>query len=176
MKEQIAHDLRILAPQAIEITMAVPKTDIQVLEDGYIPEPMSGCWLWVGGCVPKGYGTLRRRGKTYRASRFSWELHKGTIPAGLHVLHKCDVPACVNPDHLFLGTNLDNVRDMDRKGRRPKQNRFGEHAPFVKLTAEQVREIRASTDRTVTLAQRYGVNVRTIRRIITFVNWPANNV
>ena len=75
------------------------------------------CWLWTGWKDWGGYGILTVKDKNIKAHRFSWELFFGPIPLGLKVLHKCDVRLCVNPDHLFLGTNLDNSRDMVNKGR-----------------------------------------------------------
>lgn len=86
-------------------------------EDRYTPEPMSGCWLWLDSCDPTGYGTMLHDGKKQYAHRVSWILQNGPIPPGLHVLHKCDTPSCVNPDHLFAGTALENARDRDAKGR-----------------------------------------------------------
>lgn len=81
----------------------------------YIPEPMSGCWLWIGGVsYPPGYGRMTRG---QYAHRVSYEIHRGKIPVGMHVLHRCDNRLCVNPDHLFLGTQSDNMRDMMAKGR-----------------------------------------------------------
>lgn len=74
------------------------------------------CWLWIGA-KSRGYGYFRVFGKSVRAHHFSWETRYGKIPEKLCVLHKCDVPACVNPDHLFLGTQIDNIRDRDQKGR-----------------------------------------------------------
>ena len=64
-----------------------------------------------------GYGMFRIKRESYLAHRYSWTLHRGPIPVGLWVLHRCDVPACVNPGHLFLGTHQDNMDDMKRKGR-----------------------------------------------------------
>lgn len=90
-------------------------------EEKYMPEPMSGCWLWTAFCNPAGYGMIKGNGKkspVYLAHRFSYEHHVGPIAGDLCVLHKCDTPACVNPDHLFLGTRQDNNADMLKKGRR----------------------------------------------------------
>lgn len=81
--------------------------------------PGDGCWLWVATLSSTGYGMFTvRRGLRAATHRFSWELHFGPIPDGLLVCHHCDVPACVRPDHLFLGTHADNARDSVQKGRR----------------------------------------------------------
>lgn len=77
-----------------------------------------GCWLWTASTNHWGYGQLSCPGRSYlRAHRLSYEMHVGPIPDGLFVCHRCDVPACVRPDHLFLGTPKDNVDDMVAKGR-----------------------------------------------------------
>lgn len=87
------------------------------------PEPNSGCWLWTGCASPKGYGIVMERPKRVLIHRRMWEIANGvSIPSGLLVCHRCDTPACINPDHLFLGTHGDNVRDMYRKGRQPRLN------------------------------------------------------
>ena len=77
----------------------------------------SGCWLWNAACRTTGYGVFSYNGKPVTASRVSYILYKGTDPGDLFVCHTCDNPKCVNPDHLFLGTNQDNVEDRKRKGR-----------------------------------------------------------
>lgn len=82
-------------------------------------EKSDGCWNWTGKLV-KGYGSFRLKGVSGRANRVSWFLAHGNLPKELHVLHKCDNPKCVRPDHLFLGTHLDNMRDMVEKNRGPK--------------------------------------------------------
>lgn len=81
----------------------------------------SGCWLWAGSLVPgHGYGSFNFKGSEQGAHRASYILHRGVIPEGLFVLHKCDVKHCVNPEHLFLGTLRDNAEDRNRKGRQAK--------------------------------------------------------
>lgn len=82
-----------------------------------IPEPNSGCLLWLGSIMGIGYGKVSWRGKQHPAHRMAWIDARGEPPAGLLVLHKCDVPSCINLDHLFLGTPEENMRDMVRKGR-----------------------------------------------------------
>jgi hypothetical protein len=87
----------------------------------YVPVPESGCWTWIGAAGR--YGGMARDGKHMDAHRVSWLLHKGEIQAGMCVCHKCDIPLCVNPDHLFLSTSKGNTQDMLSKGR----HRFGTH-------------------------------------------------
>jgi hypothetical protein len=126
-----------------------------------IPEPNSGCWLWDGACFVTGYGKFKKGGIDGYAHRFSYELHFGQIKNGLHVLHTCDNPSCVNPEHLFLGTQADNNWDSMKKGRRARGERLG------KLTEDDVRYIRRSTESGGKLAVRFGIcrsNVGAIRR------------
>jgi len=86
-------------------------------EDKYIPEPMSGCWIWTARVSPAGYGQASYKRKSTFAHRLAWTLFRGPIPEGLCVLHKCDNPPCVNPEHLFIGTQIENIRDCVAKGR-----------------------------------------------------------
>ena len=140
-----------------------------------IVEGANGCQLWTGGKIPDGYGMLRVNGISTLTHRLAWELAFGPIPADMNVLHKCDNPPCVNPDHLFLGTQADNMRDCKEKGR-GKQYLPGDHwirgadHPFARLTQTQVDEIRAAYKQGgVTqsgLADIYGVSQTTISRII----------
>lgn len=101
------------------------KTAMQRFEEKFIPEPMSGCWLWTGSLNNKGYGQFRINyppKKLWLAHRWLYTQLMGEIPTGLVLRHSCDTPACVNPDHLETGTNSDNVQDMLKRGRGPYAN------------------------------------------------------
>lgn len=86
-------------------------------ESKFIPVTESGCWLWLRGINAKGYGQFGRKHGSDQAHRVAWELYRGQIPDGMNVCHSCDVRCCVNPDHLFLGTQKDNMQDCMKKGR-----------------------------------------------------------
>ena len=109
----------------------------------------NGCWIWNGSRNRLGYGFFSLNRKTHLAHRAAYALFRGDITPGLFVCHRCDVPACVNPDHLFLGTQKDNIADARSKGRLRGMPR--------KITLEQRREIKESKERTSVLARRYGV-------------------
>lgn len=105
--------------------------DWQRFEDKYMPEPNSGCWLWIGAIVPSKAGLFRGNfsfgGRPILAHRASYAMHFGSFDPSLHVCHSCDTPSCVNPDHLWLGTHGDNMADMVKKGR-TRQARYPEQA------------------------------------------------
>ena len=90
-----------------------------------IPTDPNRCWEWTAGKDRKGYGSFKRYRKTIKAHRMAWAITSGDVPDGLFVCHTCDNPSCVNPAHLWLGTNADNVRDMCEKGRQVKDDRNG---------------------------------------------------
>lgn len=100
------------------------------------------CWGWLGQTDDKGYGRIRDKssGEVYKSHRLSWTIHKGDIPDGMCICHKCDNPACSNPEHLFVGTQADNVSDMMNKGRGKKAH--GEGHAGAKLTELDVAFIR----------------------------------
>ncbi len=114
-----------------------------------------GCWLWKGGTDRAGYGAYKWAGKKMGAHRASYYIHFETIADGMMVCHRCDNPLCVNPDHLFLGTNQDNMQDMVSKGRGEEVYGFTGRS---KLTASDVEEIRASTLRQVDIAAKFGIS------------------
>lgn len=137
-------------------------------------EKTNGCWLWKGA-TSKGYGRLGIGHKMTSAHRFSWELRNGLIPSGQQVLHKCDIRRCVNPDHLFLGTQDDNMKDCASKGRTDRTKKVkGQQHPSARLTSEQVLEIRALSASGALqreLALRFGVVQTLISKIVRREGW-----
>ena len=129
-----------------------------------IPEPYSGCWLWIGATNNRGYGRIKVNDQSVYAHRASWEMHVGQIPPALCVMHKCDTPSCVNPAHLSLGTHAENMGDMGRKGRAGVS--IGERNGQAKLNDEQVRAIRADRRPQQEIAASYGVAPSRISEIL----------
>lgn len=128
------------------------------------------CWEWTGNLTAKGYGAVRIKGVTFSAHRLSWLLFNGGGLTKLQVLHKCDNPKCINPDHLFLGTNADNLADRQKKGRQAR----GETHHKSKLTEDGVRMIRKQVSQGVKIkeiAYRVGVDISTIYNIINRKIW-----
>lgn len=142
-------------------------------------EPEDGCWEWTGSRLPSGYGRFYPAWKVgLYAHRVSWEMANGReIPYGLEVLHACDNPSCVRPDHLSVGTRSDNMQDMLAKGRGGDVGSPGERHPHRKLTAGQVREIRARWKaggiRQQELADEFGVTKTNIGLIVRRVAWKS---
>lgn len=138
-----------------------------------------GCWEWLAHRKQRGYGTLQIGRRSVAAHRVSWELHYGPIPDGLWVLHRCDNPPCVRPDHLFLGDAAANGRDMGSKGRaaiqqHPELVTRGEAHPWAKLNAEAVRQVRAMLETGLSLRRvgaQFGVGPETIRAIRDRRTW-----
>ena len=150
------------------------KTILQRFNEKWLPHPRTGCWIWTGSLGSTGYGAFGAQGKTRKAHRVSWEIHNGEIPKhdsshGMCVCHKCDNPRCVNPSHLFLGTNTDNVRDMVRKGRHVPP--IGEFGGASKLTEADVRAIRNDARTTRKIAEDYPVSKSQIHSIKSGNSW-----
>lgn len=133
------------------------------------------CWNWLAGCFSFGHGQFRIGGiggTNAHAHRISYILTYGSIPDNLHVLHKCDNPKCVNPNHLFLGTNQDNVADMVRKGRQARQK--GELCCTAKLKEADVLAIRRLYKSGVSqraIAKEYGVGQQLVSLIVSKKRW-----
>jgi len=127
------------------------------------------CWIWNGVVNWLGYGRLLVEYKSTQAHRISWAIHHGEIPDGLHVLHTCNNRQCVNPAHLFLGTQSENTAQAYHDGNLHSMK--GEAHPRAKLTNEKVIQIRNSSDTAAQLAQQYGVNKATIRDILSGRRW-----
>jgi hypothetical protein len=144
---------------------------------GPIPEhrpELGPCWLWTSKLNDNGYGLFSLKGRHVRAHRVAWELHHGrSIPAGQIVRHRCDNRACVNPEHLVVGTHADNGDDAAR--RRTKPVPLGEQVPSAKLTAEQVQWARQQHDSglstCVDLARKLGVSHTAMSAVLKRESW-----
>jgi hypothetical protein len=140
----------------------------KVNKDGPVIRPELGpCWIWKGAKNSLGYGHIFKDGSEVYAHRLSYEFAYGSVPEGLDILHKCDNPTCIRPDHLFPGTHKQNIDDMVTKGRCNRA--FGENAGPSKLTTEQVHRIKSresSGERQIDLAFEYGINQSEISKIV----------
>ena len=144
-----------------------------------LPEPNSGCWLWDGAQDAKGYGRIGRRGRGSGqafATHLALKIDGRPVPPGYCACHRCDNPSCVNPAHLFIGTNAENLADMRAKGRAA----VGERHPSAKLSARAVAEIRAEllsggrgTQRAV--ARRLGLSEQQVSKIAHGKAWRDEN-
>lgn len=138
----------------------------KVNKNGPIHPVHGGCWIWTAYKTPLGYGAFCLAGKIL-SHRLSWEYANGPIPVGMFVLHKCDVRSCVNPEHLFLGTQKDNMADRNAKGRYAK----GETHKQTKLTNADVLAIRADTRTSRVVAREYSVSHQNINHIRSRKGW-----
>lgn len=136
-----------------------------------IPEPNSGCYLWLGRSRVRDYGRLKVAGRNVLAHRLAFEQKHGRIDLGAKVLHRCDNPSCVNPDHLFAGSQIDNIADMVAKGRnRPSPDR-GSAKGSAKLTESLIPAIRADRRRYRDIGASYAVSLSTICNIKAGKTW-----
>lgn len=150
-----------------------PMTPIALLAHHSTPEPNTGCCLWTGATNNWGYGRLSYPVLGQRAAhRLSFAAHVSVIPRGSFVLHRCDTPACINPDHLYIGDHAANTRDRVARDRcsRPA----GDRAPSAKLSWPKVVEMRAESAigaSVSALARKYGVDRRAIRLALRGETW-----
>ena len=145
-------------------------TGIDRFYRGFKKGGRSECWSWLKGKDDEGYGCIYFDGKRTRSHRVSYRLYYGIIPDGLHVLHRCDNPSCVNPYHLFLGTNKDNMKDKVSKNRQNK----GSYVHCSKLTKEEVLEVvylvsQGWSERKVSYF--YNINSSSVNKIMTGISW-----
>ena len=141
-------------------------------DEKWIQDPVTGCWNWIGAISGKrpSIGTFAR--KSALAYRVSYEIHRGPIPLGLSVCHRCDNPVCVNPDHLFLGTQAENLADMSVKGRGHGACKNRSAAGYrVKLTEDQVRAIRSSSTSGRIAAAEFGISQPMVAAIRRCSSW-----
>jgi DNA-binding transcriptional regulator YiaG len=153
-----------------------PKPHTERFDASYMPEPMSGCWLWLGSeHGSNGYGAIKVDGKSMPAHRYSYQRFVGEIPVGMFVCHRCDNPSCVNPYHLFLGTHQDNTDDKVRKNRQAKGKKLaeaqyenrpkGELNGNSKLSQDEVNQIRSLNMSQRKIAKIFGVSQPLISKI-----------
>ena len=135
---------------------------------------VTDCWYWIGAKHHLGYGLINAMGET-KAHRVAWKLFHGLIPEGMHVLHRCDVRCCVNPEHLWLGTHAQNMQDMSIKGRNRAPRLHGAANPMARLTpleVEAMRHMRTSTGQSYkAIGQHFGVTSATAYRAISQQSW-----
>jgi hypothetical protein len=141
------------------LAMTIPATD------------GSGCLLWTGAKNRKGYGRIIVDGKVRRAHRVAWMLAYGQPSTGMHILHRCDNPSCVNAEHLYVGTNQDNVNDMMSRGRHVPPR--GESNGRAKLTKSDVLHIRSSSLSSAALGKLLDVTPQAVNLVRKGINWRS---
>lgn len=140
----------------------LPKYNLPIKDriDFYsMPVPECGCWIWLGHLDRYGYGQTAVGGKRVTGHRMAWAAYFGDIPNGLCVCHRCDTPSCVNPDHLFLGTNEENIADKTAKGRAGNGPGFrGETHPSARFSDAIIAAVRAAFGSQREIAKRFGIS------------------
>ena len=146
---ELSNDLRLYLEQRIEV------------------DPESGCWLWIGPISDKGYAIVNWKGRKYRGHRVTCALHGKPLPNDKNGCHTCDNTRCVNPEHIFEGTQVENMRDAAEKGRTSR----GTKRYNSKITEDAVRAIRVSTEPHTVEAMKYGIDESTVRAIRSYKRW-----
>ena len=169
-----------LDPRLVEILELFgdrPETRLGYAVDKYgIKFPDNGCWMWTNAVDGSGYGQLTLKGKRWGAHRLFYYLAYGVDPTGLVVMHKCDTPRCVQPGHLVLGTQRDNIADRHAKGRNGACR--GDAAPWATLTSESVHELRtrfARGEPREALMSAFGISKTQLYRIANGESWSHVN-
>jgi len=150
------------------------------LEDRFFSKviKLDDCWMWAGNKRSNGYGAIQQGGRgsrTLSAHRVSYEIHKGEIPDGMVVMHSCDNPSCVNPDHLSVGTYKQNTHDMIAKGRKRTVAPKGTGNGKAKLNDDLVRYIRQSDKKAASIARELGLSENCIRGVLSGRTWSHVN-
>lgn len=152
--------------------MSVDPVLISRFNAKWLKDEVSGCHIWTGAKLPKGYGFLKLPGQRRQiyAHRLAYLIHKGEIPDRMQVLHLCDVPSCVNAAHLFVGTSADNQRDMKAKNRSTHGSRNAQ-AKLTEAEVEEIHALKAGGMSSADLGKRFGVHEQHVNRILRGARW-----
>ena len=143
------------------------KTEKERFDEKYEIDSTTQCWNWIAHRNDKGYGMFSHNRRPAKAHRIAWIIYKGDIPEGLCVCHRCDNRGCVNPAHLFLGTQKDNMHDCINKGRKVIQ--YGDEASGAKLSGQEIEQIKALKKkglRSPMIAQTFGITRQHVNRVV----------
>lgn len=158
---------RVCSGEARHTRWDSPERMLAYILERIIPLPWSGCWIWDKCIDAKGYGVIGSKGRQIKATHLALMTKGTTVPSGMAACHICDIPSCVNPEHLFVGTHLDNARDSVKKDRRAK----GQNNGFATLTINNVLAIRDDPRSASVLAKCYNVGATTIWLVKNRKTW-----
>lgn len=145
---------------------------INRFRDKFVKLGVNSCWEWVGARTSLGYGHITVEGVRQYAHRVSYAIHTGAVNSDTHILHSCDNPSCVNPNHLSAGTSRDNMLDKERKGRGNHKRGEGNHSKLTTADVVRLRELHATTEISFAqLGRDFGVSAVTASLIVKRVKW-----